>query len=179
MTSFPALSRSVLAGLALFCFSATLLTAQADAPPAPAQDATPAPTPDAAPAKLAGQPAPPLPQEPEPSVTIRQTVQRVILDVMVRDADGKPVHGLKADDFSITEDKQPQRVLSFDVYDFDKASISRAPNAPPLPPHVFDLAKFEVEQRVPFNPKLLVENDFRAALLQRGVRLLRLPRFKN
>jgi VWFA-related protein len=138
MTSFPALSRSVLAGLALFCFSATLLTAQADAPPAPAQDATPAPTPDAAPAKLAGQPAPPLPQEPEPSVTIRQTVQRVILDVMVRDADGKPVHGLKADDFSITEDKQPQRVLSFDVYDFDKPSISRAPNAPPLPPHVFE-----------------------------------------
>jgi VWFA-related protein len=138
MTSFPALSRSVLAGLALFCFSATLLTAQADAPPAPAQDATPAPTPDAAPAKLAGQPAPPLPQEPEPSVTIRQTVQRVILDVMVRDDDGKPVHGLKADDFSITEDKQPQRVLSFDVYDFDKPSISRAPNAPPLPPHVFE-----------------------------------------
>lgn len=138
MTSFRALSRSVLAGLALFCFSATLLTAQADAPPAPAQDATPAPTPDAAPAKLAGQPAPPLPQEPEPSVTIRQTVQRVILDVMVRDDDGKPVHGLKADDFSITEDKQPQRVLSFDVYDFDKPSISRAPNAPPLPPHVFE-----------------------------------------
>lgn len=71
-------------------------------------------------------------------MTIRQTVQRVIVDVMVRDADGKPVHGLKAEDFSITEDKQPQRTLSFDVYDFDKQSISRAPNSPPLPPHVFE-----------------------------------------
>jgi VWFA-related protein len=62
----------------------------------------------------------------------------VIVDVMVRDADGKPVHGLTTSDFSITEDKEPQRVLSFDVYDFDKASISRAPNAPPLPPGVFE-----------------------------------------
>jgi len=44
---------------------------------------------------------------------------------------------LTAGDFSITEDKQPQRVLSFDVYDFDKPSISRGANAPPLPPNVF------------------------------------------
>jgi VWFA-related protein len=126
MTSFPALSRIVL-GLALLCFSAALLTAQSDAPVQnqSSQQLNPAV-------------APPLPQEQEPSITIRQTVQRVIVDVMVRDTDGKPVHGLTTNDFSITEDKQPQRVLSFDVYDFDKASISRAPNAPPLPPHVFE-----------------------------------------
>ncbi|HEY6369933.1 MAG TPA: VWA domain-containing protein [Candidatus Sulfotelmatobacter sp.] len=71
-------------------------------------------------------------------MTIHQTVRRVIVDVMVRDADGKPVHGLTASDFSITEDKEPQRALSFDVFDFDKASISRGPNAPPLPPNVFE-----------------------------------------
>lgn len=124
MTSFPALSRSIVACLALFCFSAALLPAESDAP---VQNSNPAPA-----------EAPPLPQEPAPSMTIRQTVQRVIVDVMVRDANGKPVHGLKADDFSITEDKQPQRALSFDVYDFDKPSISRAPNSPPLPPHVFE-----------------------------------------
>jgi VWFA-related protein len=70
-------------------------------------------------------------------LTIRQRVRRVIVDVMVRDAHGKPVHGLTEGDFSITEDKQPQRVLSFDVYDFDKASIARTPNSPPLPPNVF------------------------------------------
>src|SRR5579863_2347849 len=72
-----------------------------------------------------------------PSLTIRQTVRRVIVDVMVRDKDGKPVHGLTAGDFSIAEDRQPQRVLSFDSYDFEKPSISRGPNAPPLPPNVF------------------------------------------
>lgn len=127
MSSFPALSRVVLACLALLCFSTGLLTAQSDAP-----------VQSSSPAQLKPAVAPPPPQEPEPSMTIRQTVQRVIVDVMVRDADGKPVHGLKSDDFSITEDKQPQRVLSFDVYDFDKPSISRAPNSPPLPPHVFE-----------------------------------------
>jgi VWFA-related protein len=125
MTSFPALSRGLLACVALICFSAAMLIAQSDAP-----------VQSSIPAQL--KPAEALPQEQEPSMTIRQTVQRVIVDVMVRDADGKPVHGLKADDFSISEDKQPQRVLSFDVYDFDKPSISRAPNAPPLPPHVFE-----------------------------------------
>ncbi len=126
--TFPALSRIVLTCLALFCSPTAVLTAQSDAP---VQNSSPAQLRPAA-------AAPPVPQEPEPSMTVRQTVQRVIVDVMVRDADGKPVRGLKADDFSITEDNQLQRVLSFDVYDFDKRSISRAPNAPPLPPHVFE-----------------------------------------
>ena len=72
-----------------------------------------------------------------PQLTIRQTVRRVVVDVMVRDAHGKPVHGLTAKDFSIIEDKEQQRILSFDAYDFDKPSISRGPNAPPLPPNMF------------------------------------------
>ncbi len=127
MSSLAAFSRVVLACLALLCFSTGLLSAQSDTP-----------VQSTGPAQLKPAVVPPPPQEPEPSMTIRQTVQRVIVDVMVRDADGKPVHGLKSDDFSITEGKQPQRVLSFDIYDFDKPSISRAPNSPPLPPHVFE-----------------------------------------
>ena len=127
MSSLSALSRGLLACIALPCLSAAMLTAQSAIP-----------VQSSSPAQLKPDQTPPLPKEPGPSMTIRQTVQRVIVDVMVRDADGKPVHGLKADDFSITEDKQPQRVLSFDVYDFDKPSISRPPNAPPLPRHVFE-----------------------------------------
>lgn len=73
----------------------------------------------------------------QPTITIRQTVRRVVVDVMVRDANGRPVHGLTEKDFTVKEDHQPERVLSFDVYDFDKPSISRGPNAPPLPPNVF------------------------------------------
>jgi VWFA-related protein len=134
MTSLPALSRCALAALTVCVLFATPLTQAQDA--SPAQSATAAPSiPNAAPAQ-ATSPAPNSDDQ-TPTMTIRQTVRRVILDVMVRDADGKPVHGLSASDFSITEDKQPQRVLSFDVYDFDKPSISRGPNAPPLPPNVF------------------------------------------
>jgi VWFA-related protein len=139
MTMFPAARRWVLALLALSSFS--VVAAQSDAPQSQAQDSSPVQNTGAAPNKLVGQPAPALPTDPEaqaPAVTIRQTVRRVIVDVMVRDANGKPVHGLTADDFSITEDKEPQRVLSFDVYDFDKQSISRGLNAPPLPPQVFE-----------------------------------------
>jgi|HubBroStandDraft_1064217.scaffolds.fasta_scaffold23109_2 VWFA-related protein len=143
--SFPAFSRGVLACLALCCFSAAPLiaqsiaqsTARSDAPPSQAQGASPAQS--IAPSQSTLEtPAPAAGQESQPpTVVIRQTVRRVIVDVMVRDSNGKPVHGLTADDFSITEDKQPQRTLSFDVYDFDKPSISRGPNAPPLPPNVF------------------------------------------
>ncbi len=137
---FPALSRFVLAFLALSLLQAAQLAAQSGATQSQTQDASPAQG-SAAPTKLVGEPAPELPTNREahsPTLTIRQTVRRVIVDVMVRDADGKPVHGLAANDFSITEDKEPQRVLSLDVYDFDKPSISRAPNAPPLPPNVFE-----------------------------------------
>jgi VWFA-related protein len=139
MTMVPALWLYALAVLALPCFSAAPLSAQSDAPQSQAQHPSPAQKNGASATKLVGQPAPELPTEAQEStLTIHQTVRRVIVDVMVRDANGKPVHGLTANDFSITEDKESQRILSFDVYDFDKASISRAPNAPPLPPGVFE-----------------------------------------
>lgn len=75
--------------------------------------------------------------EPQPAFTLRKTVRRVIVDVSVRDKDGKPVHGLTAKDFSVFEDRKPEQILSFDVYDFDNPSISRGANAPPLPTNVF------------------------------------------
>lgn len=75
-------------------------------------------------------------QEP-PSLVIRKAVRRVIVDVMVRDSSGKAVQGLAAKDFSVSEDGEPQPVLSFDAYEFDKASVSRGSNAPDLPPNMF------------------------------------------
>jgi VWFA-related protein len=124
---FSSSLRSGVVFLALFFVCGELLIAQSDPPPSQAQ-ASPAPQPTQP--QKAGV-------DQTPTVTIRETVRRVIVDVMVRDASGKPVHGLKADDFSVLEDKAPQRILSFDVYDFDKPSISRGPNASPLPPNVF------------------------------------------
>lgn len=138
MTMFSARSRSILAFLTFSFFSAAAMTAQSDGQ-APSSSSSSPQNQSPAEVPLDAHPAPPIATEAQsPAVTIRETVRRVIVDVMVRDANGKPVHGLTAGDFSVTEDKQPQHVLSFDVYDFDKASIARAPNSPPLPPNVFE-----------------------------------------
>ena len=157
MIVFPALSRWALTLVALSCFSEAPVAARSDAPQSESQGQSPAQNTSAAPSKLVRQRAPELrtrPEAPSSTMTIRQTVRRVIVDVMVRGADGKPVHGLTANDFSISEDKEPQRVLSFDVYDFDKQSISRAPNAPPLPPGVFENVP-KVPERGPLYVMLL------------------------
>lgn len=76
---------------------------------------------------------------------IHETTHQVLVDVVVTDANGKPVHGLKKSDFSVAEDKKPQKILSFDVEDGEKPSFV-PPNLPPLPANTFiDLPK-EPEQ---------------------------------
>jgi VWFA-related protein len=62
-------------------------------------------------------------------MVIKENVRRVIVDVVVTDANGRPVRGLGRDDFSVAEDGKPQRMLSFDVHDFDAE-----PEASPLLP---------------------------------------------
>jgi VWFA-related protein len=62
--------------------------------------------------------------------TFRTTVRRVIVDVVVRNSNNKPVHGLTARDFVVAEDGRLQDILSFDVHDFDSPSIALPPNAP-------------------------------------------------
>jgi VWFA-related protein len=51
-----------------------------------------------------------------PVTTLKVAVRRVVLDVTVTDANGKPVRGLKPEDFSISEDKSPQPIRSFEVH---------------------------------------------------------------
>jgi VWFA-related protein len=69
--------------------------------------------------------------------TFRTTVRRVVVDVVVRDSANRPVHGLKPSDFVVAEDGQPQSILSFDVFDLDKPSISLPPNTPHMPANHF------------------------------------------
>lgn len=69
-------------------------------------------------------------------VVFKSSVNRVIVDVVVTDSNGKPVPGLTLADFSVKEDGQPQSVLSFDVHDFDSNSVVVA-KLPPLPPNTF------------------------------------------
>ncbi len=88
---------------------------------------------------LPAQQAAPSSQKPPASdsglLTFRKNVHRVVLDVVVTDAHEKPVRGLTRDDFTVAEDGKTQRVLSFDVHDFD--TVPEAPKVPPLPPNTF------------------------------------------
>ncbi len=75
---------------------------------------------------------------PANSATVFKTnVRRVVLDVVVTDSAGKPVSGLKKQDFSILEDGDPQRVLSFDANGFDPGMDYMPPKLPPPPPNTF------------------------------------------
>ena len=65
----------------------------------------------------------------------RSRVHRVILDVVVTDSNEKPVRGLTRDDFTVAEDGKTQRVLSFDVHDFD--AVPETPKVPELPANTF------------------------------------------
>ena len=72
-----------------------------------------------------------------PTTTLRTTVRRVIVDVVVTDSKGKPVPGLKASDFSLSEDGQPQRALSFDTHGFSDGMDYTPKPLPPGPPNTF------------------------------------------
>jgi VWFA-related protein len=78
----------------------------------------------------------PATQESGDQFTIIQNVNRVVVDVVVSDSNGKPVRGLTQQDFSIYEDNRPQSVLSFDAYTLD-SNLSYFKKLPPLPPNTF------------------------------------------
>ena len=81
-------------------------------------------------ALVAQQPSPP-PEE--PGLVVRVTTRMVQVDTVVLDKEGHPVKGLKADDFTVTEDGVRQRIASFS----ERISQPANPAPPPvLPPHV-------------------------------------------
>ena len=71
-----------------------------------------------------------------PVYVLRQTVNNVVVDVIVTDAHGNPVLGLTQKDFSVGENGTPQKVLSFEVHDGSKPDFV-PPKLPPLPADTF------------------------------------------
>ena len=69
--------------------------------------------------------------------TIPVTVRRVVLDVVVTDSHGNPVLGLKKKDFSVSEQKKPQEIRSFEEFDFNSGSNIVPPKVPALPPDTY------------------------------------------
>lgn len=77
------------------------------------------------------------PQVPSGTPLFKSNVRRVILDVVVSDSLGRPVSGLTAHDFSLSEDGRPQAIRSFDVHDFDPVSDSLPKLPAELPANTF------------------------------------------
>lgn len=53
--------------------------------------------------------------------TLKVQSDLVLTDVVVRDAKGQPVHGLKRGDFTILENGKPQQISAFDAQNVDQA----------------------------------------------------------
>jgi VWFA-related protein len=69
------------------------------------------------------------PKPPSQTPTFRSGVELVEVEVVVTDRDGKPVHGLKASDFTVLDRGKPQEVAAIDEVRHDP------PDAPlPFPP---------------------------------------------
>jgi len=80
----------------------------------------------------------------QPGYVIRARVPLTIVDVVVTDAKGKPVHDLKQSDFTVLEDGKEMKPASFDEHRTDQAAPA-APAAPmqakqKLPPNTFSNA---------------------------------------
>lgn len=81
--------------------------------------------------------AKPPQRTPSGTPLFKSNVRRVIVDVVVSDSLGRPVPGLTAHDFSLSEDGRAQAIRSFDVHDFDPISDSLPKLPAELPANTF------------------------------------------
>jgi VWFA-related protein len=91
------------------------------------------------PAPAAQQPAAAVQQPSQSGVaTLRAGTQLVVVDVVVTDKNQKPVHGLKASDFTLSEENVPQVVKHFEEHTaLTAADATRFPSMPKFPPGIF------------------------------------------
>ncbi len=66
--------------------------------------------------------------------TFRSAARLTIVDVTVTDKEGRPIEGLTASDFAITEDGVPQTISQVAFQRVDSADAAALPPLPPTPP---------------------------------------------
>ncbi len=79
------------------------------------------------PAPATAQPAPAAPASPTADTANAASGSGIHLDIVVTDRSGKPVPGLTASDFTLLDNNQPAKIVSFQAY-----AGSAAPTDPPV-----------------------------------------------
>src|ERR1700684_4362154 len=79
-------------------------------------------------------PMPASPQAPKPTVpsVIRASSDLVRIDVEVTDKSGKPIKGLRADQFTVTDDGKRQEISSFSYSDIEGIESAAAAEDKPI-----------------------------------------------
>jgi VWFA-related protein len=90
-----------------------------------------------------------------PVAVIHSTTRRVVVDVVVTGADGKPLHGLTQQDFQVTEDRKPQSIRAFEVHSPDEDQ-----NPLPAPPELPSRTFMNLEPTPASGPLTLVLIDY-------------------
>jgi VWFA-related protein len=120
MRARNSIGRRIFAAIATLCLLTTPMHAQNSqqqpAPVNPRQGPTP----------------PPPAGVPRGKATIRSTVSLVEIDVQVTGRDGKPIKGLKQEQFTVTEDGKPQTVSTFEYNDIEKIETAGATDETPI-----------------------------------------------
>ena len=106
---------------------AVLLAASCFAPPLSAQQSKPTTVP--APRESQGSPRT---NQLNPRTVLRAQSNVVRIDIEVTGRDGKPIKGLRADQFVITDDGKDQKISSFSYADIEAVEIAGAEDAKPL-----------------------------------------------
>jgi VWFA-related protein len=86
----------------------------------------------------AQQPSQPPAPTPSTTTTLSVSTHEVLLDVLVTDASGHPVTGLKPANFAVTEEGDPQSLKSLvEHHPMSAADVARLQSAPALPPNTY------------------------------------------
>src|SRR5262245_11802498 len=70
--------------------------------------------------------------------TFRTTTRLIVQTVVVRDGGGKPIEGLTAKDFSVTEDGEPQEIAFVEFQRLDGERLPQVPGtaSPEIQPRI-------------------------------------------
>ena len=93
-----------------------------------------APQPQVVPVNPLDKPSPPAKNKPQTAGkgAIRSAVNLVEIDVQVTNRDGKPIKGLKQEQFSVTEDAKPQKISTFEYNDIEQVETAGRADETPI-----------------------------------------------